>query len=139
MSPSLTHRGSAGAGRVGFVRLDAPPGRIVDQMRTGTVNAVVDDRIMAEYRDVLRRDYLHRYLSREDVEDTIDYLEHNSHYIACDVVVLDLPDAGDIPFLEVALCEGVPLVTGNKKHYPRNKRRGCEVLNPRECLHTYFA
>ena len=107
-------------------------------MRTGTVKAVVDDRIMAEYRDVLRRDYLHRYLSHEDVEDTIDYLEHNSHYIACDVVVLDLPDAGDIPFLEVALCEGVPLVTGNKKHYPRNKRQGCEVLNPREFLQAYY-
>ena len=108
-------------------------------MRTGNVEAVIDDRIMAEYRDVLRRDYLRRYFSPEDVEDTLDYLEHNSHYVACDVVVLDLPDAGDIPFLEVALCEGVPLVTGNIKHYPRNKRRGCEVLNPREFLRTHFA
>lgn len=123
----------------GLIRANAPPGRIVDLMRTGAVQAVVDDRIMAEYNDVLRRDYLHRYLSREDVKDTIDYLEHNSHYVACDVVVLDLPDAGDIPFLEVALCEGLPLVTGNKKCYPSNKRRGCEVLTPREFLQAYYA
>lgn len=123
----------------GLIRASAPPGRIVDLMRTGHVDAVVDDRIMAEYRDVLHRDYLRRYLTPEDVDDTIDYLEHNSHYIACDAVVLELPDAGDIPFLEAALSGGVPLVTGNKKHYPRNRCRGCEVLNPREFLQTHFA
>jgi len=122
----------------GLIGANAPPGRIVDLMRTGIVEAVFDDRIMSEYRDVLHRDYLQRYFSRGDIEDTIDYFEHNSHYVACDVVVVDLPDAGDIPFLEVALCEEVPLVTGNKKHYPNNKRRGCEVLNPREFLHAYF-
>lgn len=32
-----------------------PPGRIVEWLRNGSVQAVVDDRIMAEYAEVLQR------------------------------------------------------------------------------------
>ena len=39
----------------GFLSPAGPPGRIVEWLRNGSVQAVVDDRIMAEYAEVLAR------------------------------------------------------------------------------------
>ena len=39
----------------GFLSPAGPPGRIVEWMRNGSVRAVLDDRIMAEYAEVLAR------------------------------------------------------------------------------------
>lgn len=50
-----------------------------------------------------------------------------------------LPDRSDEPFLEVALAAGVPLVTGNLRHYPPKLRRGVEVLSPAEYVKKYRA
>jgi len=107
-----------------------PPGRIVDFMRTGILRLVVDDRILSEYADVLRREYFSRYFEESEREDIIDYLFKNSHYTLSRIVVNNLPDEGDVPFLEIAISENVPLVTGNLKHYPENARKGCTVLSP---------
>lgn len=107
-------------------------------MRAGLIALVVDDRILAEYRDVLHRDYLRRYFSPQDCAAIVDYIEHEAHRTAVQNMVHDMPDAGDIPFLEAALAEKVPLVTGDKKHFPRNKRKGCRVLDPAEFLRAYF-
>jgi len=78
-----------------------PPGRIVDLLRSGALEMVVDDRILSEYTDVLR------------------------------------PDEGDAPFLEIALTEGIPLITGNLKHYPESERKGRQVLTPRQFIDKY--
>ena len=123
----------------GLIRANGPPGRIVDLMRSGSLTLVVDDRILGEYRDVLRRRILRRYFPPEDGEAIIDFIEHDSHRTAARVVVHDLPDAGDIPFLEAALAEEVPLVTGNTKDFPQDRRRGCRVVEPAEFLRVYFS
>ena len=122
----------------GLSNPNGPPGRIVDLLRAGSLALVVDDRILAEYRDVLRREYLQRYFSPLDREAIIDYIEHEAYRTGSQTVVHDLPDAGDIPFLEAALAAEVPLVIGNKKHFPRSQRKGCRVLDPSEFLRAYF-
>ena len=118
----------------GLINPTGAPGRIVDRVRAGLLSLVVDDRILAEYRDVLRRDYLQRYFIAEDRESILDFIEHEAHRTVADTVVADLPDAGDIPFLEAALAADAPLVTGNKRHFPRDRRRGCRVVEPAEFL-----
>ena len=123
----------------GLINASGPPGRIVDLMRAGSIVLMVDDRIMAEYRDVLRRDNLQQYFSSDDREAIIDYVEHEACRVIAEILVHDLPDAGDIPFLEIALAAEAPLVTGNKKHFPRNQCKGCRVLDPNDFLRTYFA
>jgi uncharacterized protein len=45
-----------------------------------------------------------------------------------------MPDESDAPFLEIALGEGVPLVTGSLKHYPEPTRMGCHILTPRQFI-----
>lgn len=114
----------------GMINPHGPPGRIVDLLRSGVVELVVDDRIVAEYAEVLRRPYLRRYFTEADADDVMEYLRRESIRISSRVVVSKLSDSGDAPFLEVALTAGVPLVTGNVRHFPESKRRGCEVVEP---------
>ena len=122
----------------GMLNPSGPPGRIVDFLRTDVLQLVIDDRIHAEYVDVLKRDYFLKYLSESDRDDIIEYLSKNSHYSQSNIVIHNMPDEGDAPFLEMAITEDVPLVTGNIKHYPKQLRKGCIVLSPRQFLKKYF-
>lgn len=122
----------------GMLNPHGAPGRIVDLLRSGTLTLVVDDRILAEYREVLERKRFERYFSRSTRQDVVEFLRGESHCIACSVVVETLPDRGDTPFLETALTEEVPLITGNTKQCPPKLRRGCVVLSPGEFLRRHF-
>ncbi|SPD71792.1 Nucleic acid-binding protein contains PIN domain-like protein [uncultured Desulfobacterium sp.] len=122
----------------GMLNPNGPSGRIVDFMRTGVLQLVVDDRILSEYADVLRREYFLKYFDESDREDVIDYLFRNTSYASSRVVVHNIPDDGDAPFLEMALTEDVPLVTGNLKHFPKHIRKGCTVLSPGQFVEKYF-
>ena len=116
----------------------APPGRIVDLLRSGTLRLTVDDRILGEYTDVLRREYFLRYFGKSEREDIIEYFIRNSCYTLSSIVVNNLPDPGDVPFLEIALTAGVPLITGNLKHFPENATMGCVVVSPRHFIDEIF-
>jgi uncharacterized protein len=122
----------------GMLNPSGSPGRIVDFLRTDILQLVIDDRILAEYVDVIRRDYFLKYFSESDREDLIEYLSKNSHYSSSSVVVHNMPDEGDAPFLEMAITEEVPLITENLKHYPKQLRKGCIVLSPGQFLKKYF-
>jgi len=41
----------------GMLSPSGPPGKIIDLLRSGALQLVVDDRILSEYTDVLRREY----------------------------------------------------------------------------------
>jgi len=123
----------------GILNPSGPPGRIVDFLRNGFLQLVIDDRIFSEYADVLRRKYFLRYFEESEREDVIKYISKNSYYTSTRVVVHNMPDEGDVPFLEIALSENVPLVTGNLKHYPKRVRKGCIVLSPRQVINEYYA
>ena len=48
----------------GILNPSGPPGRIVDFMRAGVLQLVIDDRILSEYADVIRREYFKKYSLR---------------------------------------------------------------------------
>lgn len=123
----------------GMLNPSGPPGRIVDLLRSGSLQVVVDDRILSEYTDVLRRKYFLGYFRKSEREDVIEYLSKNSYYTLSRIVTQDMPDEGDVPFLEIALSERVPLITGNLKHYPERARMGCNVLSPKQFIDRFFA
>jgi uncharacterized protein len=116
----------------GMMRADSPPGRIIDHLRSGELHLVLDDRILEEYTDVLRRTELAPYFLGVDIEYILDYIRFNGETIIVSRYVSGLPDPGDASFLEVALSANVPLVTGNRRHYPTNQQRGIDVLTPAE-------
>ena len=118
----------------GMINPTVPPGRIVDLLRSGILELAVDDRILLEYSEVIRRPFLSQYIKSVEADHIIEYLRGNSEYILSTRQINKLPDAGDVPFLEVALEAGVPLVTGNLQHYPPQKRHGVTIETPADSL-----
>jgi hypothetical protein len=96
---------------------------------------IYDARIWTEYEDVLRRPrFAHRY-SAQSCNRLLDGIRAFGVYGGADVVPYSgpLPDESDRPFAELAQAFGVPLVTGNTKHFPRDLN--IEVLTPAEMVH----
>ena len=111
-----------------------PRGRILDLLRAEQVQLVSDDRIFLEYGEVLRRPEFERFITREEREWILDYIFNSSLRITSTFHFMDLPDPHDACFLEVAATCEVPLISGNLKHFPKNKRRTVQVLSPAEFI-----
>jgi putative PIN family toxin of toxin-antitoxin system len=120
----------------GLINAFGAPGRIVDLLRTGNAELVVDDRIVSEYADVLHRPKFRRYFSLHEADDILKFLVHNTLYVVPTRQAGPLPDPDDTPFLETALTASVPLVTGNTDHFPTDRRQGIAILSPAEFLAT---
>ena len=121
----------------GLISPHGPPGRIVDLLREGVLQLVVDERILWEYQDVLTRPQVTRYFTREDMTTITDFFRHSSERIVPVHICGGLPDPGDIPFLEVAATAGVALVTGNARHFPVEERGAVCVQAPTEFLQEF--
>ncbi|WP_045213978.1 putative toxin-antitoxin system toxin component, PIN family [Desulfonatronovibrio magnus] len=118
----------------GMINPHGPPGRLVDLLRSGDLRVAVDDRILAEYVDVLHRPRLSRYFVSSDLTQIMDYLRSGSMHVLVRQHVRGLPDQSDAPFLEVAMAAKIPLVTGNIRHYPDEWRQKCVILAPTDFL-----
>jgi len=92
----------------------------------------VDDRILAEYDDVLHRPELR--IEPAEAEVVLELIEGASLLVTSAPLAADLPDPDDIAFLEVAHEVGAVLVTGNPRHFPKRACKGVTVLSPREFL-----
>jgi putative PIN family toxin of toxin-antitoxin system len=114
----------------GFLSPAGPPGRIVECLRNGSVQAVLDDRIMAEYAAVLARPVFR--LPVAEVELVLAAIRARSFWIEAAAIHLthELPDPDDAPFLECARAAGVPLVTGNVRHFPKSVVDEVTVVTP---------
>jgi uncharacterized protein len=118
----------------GMINPHGPPGRLVDLLRSGALRLAVDDRILAEYVDVLHRQRLSRCFVSSDLAQIIDYLRCGSMHVLVRRQIRDLPDQSDAPFLEVAMAARVPLLTGNIRHFPDLWRQKCAILKPADFL-----
>ena len=114
----------------GFLSPAGPPGRIVEWLRNGSVQAVVDDRIMAEYAEVLVRPVFR--LPVAEVELVLATIRTRSFWVeaAAQHLARELLDPDDAPFLECARTADVPLVTGNLRHFPKTIVGNVKVLTP---------
>lgn len=114
----------------GFLSPTGPPGRIVEWLRSGAVQAVLDDRIVAEYLEVLLRPAF----SLPPPEVTLVLARIGSQAFRIEAspkaAAMDLPDPDDLPFLECAMAAGVPLVTGNLRHFPKLLAGTTPILTP---------
>jgi putative PIN family toxin of toxin-antitoxin system len=122
----------------GLLRPDNPPGRILDMVLAGELQPVFDDRILREYRQVLRRPRFHFHEGA--VMDLMDYLEHFGWLLAAPGLAVRLPDPKDLMFLEVAAKSLSLLITGNTRHFPQHVVDvvGLQILSPSEILKEYL-
>jgi putative PIN family toxin of toxin-antitoxin system len=110
------------------------PGRIIDLILGARMQVLYDDRIIAEYLDVLARPQL--AIEPSLAQAVVGYIRlSGEHVIALPLDKDSLPDPDDLPFAEVAITgEADVLVTGNMKHFSKLKARGVTVLSPVQCL-----
>jgi putative PIN family toxin of toxin-antitoxin system len=112
----------------------APPAQVIRLALQGDLGLFHDDRILAEYRDVLSRPKFG--FDAEDVRSVLEGIEWIGESVFARPLPVELPDPDDLPFLEVAAAAGADaLVTGNTRHYrPVKGRHDVRVLAPRELL-----
>ena len=114
----------------GFLSPAGPPGRIVEWLRSGIVQAVLDDRVAAEYTEVLARPRFGLPSGEVDIVLAAIRLGAVRVEVGPQDRAAGLPDPDDAPFLECARAAGVPVVTGNVRHYPKAVARAVAVLTP---------
>jgi len=109
-----------------------PPGWIVDLVVAGELQTVFDNRILAEYKDVLTRSKLK--LDPARVELLLGVMAGTGVPVTPLPWETALPDPDDEPFLACAKAAAATLVTGNLRHFPKDRRAGVTVLSPRQFL-----
>ncbi len=121
-----------------LLRPESIPARILDLILSRHVTAILDHRVYNEYQEVLLRPEFG--FPREPVIDLLDFLWRSSERVYVTKMAIDLPDADDVKFLEVAISAAADaLVTGNLKHFPPRQRHGIQVLSPRQLREQWAA
>ena len=114
----------------GVINPHGPPGRIVEAALAEALIVLYDDRIMSEYRAVLRRPAFGFH--RADVEVLLGFIDLTGELTLAPRLAIVLPDPTDLPFLEVAAAgHADALITGNGRHFrPRRRRHGVDICSP---------
>jgi uncharacterized protein len=114
-----------------------PPGRILDLVLAGELVVAHDDRILSEWRAVLRREKFG--FSVSDIEALLSFVDDEGLKVNPSPLGVELPDPDDVPFLEVAHTAEATIITGNTKHYPPEMRRGGEVMEPAAFIERWIS
>jgi uncharacterized protein len=113
------------------------PAQILSLALAGAIQVCHDERILAEYAEVLARPRFK--LDAAHVRDVLAKLELDEVAVdATGQASPGLPDPDDEPFLAVALAASADfLVTGNLADYPKQKCKGCAVVSPAEFMERW--
>ena len=113
-----------------FLNPGSNSARILRLVIQGDVSMVVNEPILTEYYEVLKRSKFE--LNPEDVQIVLDYIRSIGIYAPALGKSISLPDRNDEPFLEAALATRADvLVTGNIKHFPKKYCQGQKIMTPR--------
>ncbi len=114
-----------------LLRPGTPPAAVLDLVLSRQVRIALDERIFAEYDEVLARPELD--LPPDRVGALLDFLWLTGERIHAVALAIRLPDPDDVIFIEVAVSAlASALVSGNIRHDPPGQRHGVHVLTPRE-------
>jgi uncharacterized protein len=113
----------------GLLSSRGAPAGILNLVINGSVIILLDTRIFDEYADVLMRDKFG--FPADAVQEILAFIRREGLFTTPRPVACTTPDPGDLPFIEVSLHAGVPVVTGNVRHF---RGSGTVVLTPSEFL-----
>ena len=106
-----------------------PPASVLNLVLRGSATLLIDNRILFEYDDVLRRKKFD--FPMHAIDALIDFTKASAHFITAAPISIKLPDDDNRPFYEVAISGDADyLVTGNKSHFPRKPI----VVTPKQLL-----
>jgi putative PIN family toxin of toxin-antitoxin system len=119
-----------------LLRSFGPSARVLDLVLAGVLRVAYDDRILAEWREVLHRERFG--FPAPEVAAVLRYLEQAGMRVSA-TIVAQLPDPDDAAFLEVAATCGATLIMGSGRHYLPDHQMGVTVLEPRAFLERWNA
>lgn len=114
----------------GLINPRGAPARVIDLVLSTAVQLAYDDRVLAEYKEVLSRPPFG--FSPRDINALLDHIRMAGSATLVGIPALkDCPDPADLPFAEVALTARVDaLVTGNAAHFEFLRASGIRVVTP---------
>ena len=113
------------------------PAQVLDAVIEGRIQLVYDSRILAEYRDVLKRPRLK--LNPHLITAFLNGLK-GQLLVTPQRIKVNAPDPDDLIFIEAALAtEDQTIVTGNIAHFPKRIRHGVRILTPAEAVAILMA
>ena len=116
-----------------FLNPRSSPARILRLVLQGDVLIAINESILAEYHEVLKRPKFK--LDLEAVLIVLDYIRSIGIQAPTLARPITLPDPFDEPFLEAAFAtQADALITGNIKHFPKKYCKGQKVITPRDFL-----
>lgn len=108
---------------------DSATTKVVEFIAKKRITPLYNEEIMAEYQDVLSRDYFH--IAEEERSILFGYIRQFGKAVERVSIDTLFPDESDRVFYEVALSEEDSfLVTGNLKHFPADTR----VVTPAQMI-----
>ncbi len=117
----------------GMINPDGCPAKVLNMILNGTLKINADSRILSEYKRILNGPQFS--FPKILVAHLLDYLSVESKLIIPDPFFSSVKDVSDLPFVEIALNENIPLVTGNKKHFENIKN--LRIYSPKEFLESF--
>lgn len=103
---------------------------------SGLLTPAYDQRILAEYREVLTRPKFN--FSEELVKNFLSLIEEEGILVPAKPLSHSLPDPDDEAFLEIALSsKATALITGNKRHFIKKVYEKTRILSPAEFLDVF--
>jgi putative PIN family toxin of toxin-antitoxin system len=95
------------------------PAKVIALVQNGVATPCHDYRILLEYREVLARPKFN--FAAWEIDDLLAQIEHDGFSVSPCPINIALPDEQDRKFYEVAKHCGAQLITGNLKHFPKDK------------------
>ena len=116
----------------GLLNPNGSPAMVLNLIVNDKVTLLMDSRIYSEYSEVLRRPKFN--FKDEWINPLLDFIRMEGEFILPEPCSIELLDSDDIVFYEIAKSgKATYLVTGNTKHFPKDKI----IKTPKEFLEEY--
>lgn len=114
-----------------LIQPKGPSAAVFDLFMAGGIDLIVNDAVLAEYEDVLKRPKFG--FPAPLVEGAVGYIRSKASrcYSVPQPEPFDDPD--DKRFWDLAMSNNAVVVTGNARHFPTSER----VMTPREFLEAF--
>ena len=110
--------------------------KILNMILSGKLKIAYDFRVLIEYEEVLKREKFN--FEPKHIESIITQIKEEGINVDSSPLNEVLINKDDLPFLEIAVSVSADfIITGNKKHFPKNFYKNIEILSPSEFLEEY--